>query len=425
MPKATTSSSAPHHCKQDFGYSRTVNYTSGNHLSLVCHSRTVNYTSGNHLSLVCQRWGSINRKVLPFCAANILICLTLVVLVNNDIDLTISEFGHEFMSIILAFLVTNKFSFTLSLYYELQGNLSIMNQAVIDIVQLACAFTGREGNNSIEYKQYRFKIAHQSIVLLKATCAVMYKGGVYEVWKMAEFDDDPLLLQIPEVENSTGIAGEKYGRLSFPQEMYIMGQNMKSDLNLRVPIRVVQRLRDEVMKHTNLPENLNPMQEMQLLACIKDFISGYRGIRKYLTVPFPLPLVQLSRLFVFAYVFTLPFALLSENLGLKRVQVIMLVVLMTYGFIGCELLFIELDDPFAEDPNDLPFIEEAKATFDDVVLSLYHTDGLQAAESLAKAFKSPTWFGPEFYGPQLAKNRPLFPLKKETDPLFAGIASTN
>jgi predicted membrane chloride channel (bestrophin family) len=422
MPKTTTSFPAPHHCKQDFGYSRTVNYT-----------------SGNHISLICQRWGSINRKVLPFCAVNILICLALVALLNYGIDLTISEFGHEFMSVILAFLVINKFSFTLSLYYELQGNLSIMNQAVIDIVQLACTFTKREftvdnsaGRNSLsfqakigEYKQYRFKIAHQSIVLLKATCAVIHKGGEYDVWKMAEFDDDPLLLHVPEDTSGTSTDEETHGRLVFPKEMYVMGQNMKSDLNLRVPIHVAQRLRDDVMKHTTLPESLNPMQEMQLMTCIKDFITGYRGIRKYLTAPLPLPLVQLGRIFVFAYVFTLPFALLSADLELKEVQVIMLVVLMTYGFVGCELLFVELDDPFAEDPNDLPLIEEAKASLDDIVLSLYQTDGLKAAEALTKTIKSPrAWFGPEFYGHQIAKNESFFTRKRETEPLIAGNANS-
>jgi hypothetical protein len=40
--------------------------------------------------------------------------------------------------------------------------------------------------------------------------------------------------------------------------------------------------------------------------------------------------------------------------------------LLTHGFVGCELLFVELDDSFAEDPNILPLIEEAKASLDDM-----------------------------------------------------------
>lgn len=424
MAKSTTSPAATR-CKHDLGYSRTVQYS-----------------SSNNLSLICQKWGSVNRKVVPFCFVNLFICLILLTLLNYGIDLTISEFGHEFMRIILAFLVINKLSFTLGMYYEVQGHLSSMNQAVIDTVQLACAFTNHklpDGHKRITkssyrpeaeemYRQYRFEISRQSLILLKATVSVVHKGGEHNVWEMAEFGDDPLLLHVPgdtspAINNSTD---EAHGRVIFPTQMYIMGQNLKSDLNLRVPIRVAQRMRDHIMKHRNLPEGLNPMQEMQLIDLVKDFITGYRGIRKYLTTPLPLPLVQLARIFVFAYVFTLPFALLSAELELKDIQVVLLVLLMTYGFIGCELLFVELDDPFGEDPNDLPLVEEARAAYDDIVLSLYQADGMEAALKLRKAIQAPSWASTpyEFYSSKVARNQTTFPRMKETDPLLANIANS-
>lgn len=115
------------------------------------------------------------------------------------------------------------------------------------------------------------------------------------------------------------------------------------------------------MTHQSLPQPLHQMQEMQLMDRVKDFMDSYRGIRKYLVAPLPLPWVQLGRIFVLAYVFTLPFALLSPDLNLAGIKVIFTTFLVTYGFLGCEFLFVELDDPFAEDPNDLPLAEECRA----------------------------------------------------------------
>jgi len=120
----------------------------------------------------------------------------------------------------------------------------------------------------------------------------------------------------------------------------------------------------------------------------------------------------LGRMFVFAYVFTLPFALLSDDLHLKSIQVVFLVVITTYGFIGCELLFVELNDPFAEDPNDLPLVEEERAAVDDVILSLYDADGQHSAVRLKNAFPHASLV--DFYGEQVSKHGPKFKLKKKT-----------
>jgi predicted membrane chloride channel (bestrophin family) len=57
---------------------------------------------------------------------------------------------------------------------------------------------------------------------------------------------------------------------------------------------------------------------------------------------------------------------------------------------GMELLYVEIDDPFAEDPNDLPLTEEARAAGVDVFLSLWDVDGGEAAERLRQRFEFPS-----------------------------------
>jgi predicted membrane chloride channel (bestrophin family) len=69
-----------------------------------------------------------------------------------------------------------------------------------------------------------------------------------------------------------------------------------------------------------------------------------------MTTPFPFPLVQMARTFMFIYIYTLPFALLNlaDNVWVHGA----IVFLVTYGFVGLETVSIELDDPFGEDDND-------------------------------------------------------------------------
>jgi hypothetical protein len=83
----------------------------------VGYSRTVAYNTRNHWSLIAQRWGSINTKIIPFLLVNAALATAVLLLQQvYGIDLTISEFGHEFMSVLLAFLVINKLQFTLEVY---------------------------------------------------------------------------------------------------------------------------------------------------------------------------------------------------------------------------------------------------------------------------------------------------------------------
>ena len=75
---------------------------------------------------------------------------------------------------------------------------------------------------------------------------------------------------------------------------------------------------------------------------------------------------------------------------------------------GMELLYVEIDDPFSDDPNDLPLIEEARAAGEDVFLSLWDVDGREAAERLRQKvqFELPSRYNPSSQS-----------CAKETDPL--------
>mmetsp|Transcript_28501 Transcript_28501/g.69364 ORF Transcript_28501/g.69364 Transcript_28501/m.69364 type:complete len:440 (+) Transcript_28501:20-1339(+) len=379
------------------------------------YSRTVSYNSRSHWHLITQKWGSINTKIAPFLVVNALLATAVISLLHFfDIDLTISEFGHEFMSVLLAFLVINKLQFTLEVYYEIHTSLCAMNQALIDVTQLACSFTKNE--SGAEYQQWRSNVAYQCILLNRVTTAMVYDGGQLEVSKMSQFDDDPLILTLDDEDNDNDVDDDEQeghgdslqrGRVELPPEMYIMGLNLKSDRNLRVPCRVSQRLQEVIVDHEMLPTKLDPIREMQILERVKDYMQGYREYRKILTAPLPLPWVQLARIFVFAYCFTLPFALFDRELDLGFVQSFFILLIVTYGFIGCELLYVELDDAFGDDANDLPVVEESEAAITDILLSLASVDGINAARNVRKKVPFSILDLAKFYGNKLTKTHVL------------------
>ena len=80
------------------------------------------------------------------------------------------------------------------------------------------------------------------------------------------------------------------------------------------------------------------------------FIANKCRVVGIVTTPIPFPLVQMSRTFLFFYIYTLPSALLTASSTPEADLVVLFIV--TYGFVGLELISIELDDPFGDDVID-------------------------------------------------------------------------
>ena len=134
-------------------------------------------------------------------------------------------------------------------------------------------------------------------------------------------------------------------------------------------------------------------------------MSAYHGLVKLITTPFPFPLVQMTRTALFVWVFSLPFALMSNREGIFAY---LLIFFVTYGFIGLEFVSIELDDPFGTDANDINATELANVVLEDMFICIHDIDGKSAAMSLRKRF------GPKFEDVTLLSNRLLGSPEPET-----------
>lgn len=185
--------------------------------------------------------------------------------------------------------------------------------------------------------------------------------------------------------------------------------------NMRVPVRMAYELRKALHSQRKLfgDKRIETSQENKLLGSVDGYMSGYYGMRKFLTTPFPFPLVQvrrnvcdhdffvadspihsltfhtyvrqMARTFLFFYVYTVPFTLLSDPSPgwVHCVEVFIL----TYGFMGLETVSIELDDPFGDDDNDFDNLGMAYTAFEDTYLMICDLDGAEYTDKLrAKMF---------------------------------------
>lgn len=81
------------------------------------------------------------------------------------------------------------------------------------------------------------------------------------------------------------------------------------------------------------------------------------SIQKLLTAPVPFPLIQMTATFLFFFLFTIPFAFLSdENNPFIAASHCFVVFLLTYGMMGMDFVAVQLDDPFGDDENDFKYV---------------------------------------------------------------------
>lgn len=328
--------------------------------------------------------------MLPYCFFNTALTWLLLYLLSKDIDWTVSEWGHEFMSVLVSFLLVTKFNLTISVYYEMQVNLMKMGRATRQIVMLSCSLSQHDDRSdpskAAAAAAWRSQVAYYALLLLSTTSTMLTKANNLNAWEapgMSEAERESMPLVFEATASSTRNA--YHANLHHHPRGYESGYHLPSDLNLRVPVMVAQKLYQTIAASGSLM--LDSMQTKQLMDQVELFLEAYHGIRVYLNIPVPFAMVQMERIFVYSYVFTMPFAILSADLKLDDTHVVLLVFIMTYGFLGLDFVSTNMDDPFGADASDLPVVAQAEELFEDAYLIISQTDGVDAALRLRNRMK--------------------------------------
>lgn len=332
-------------CDQDDGALVTANYLIGR----------FKYRTHDHKTVLFSQKGSVWQKVLPYCIINAMLTGIVVFCKREDIyDLTFSDQGHSYMSILVSFLVVTRSSIAYKRYGEIGTLLTVMMKSARELVQHTVAFTRTDMRP--DAKKYRFEIARQIIVMLRTVISVLRE----------EPERDRLYLRGTLKESERQAIAISVG-----------------EANERTPNVLVIFLRSLIASHIkNLKTPLDVNQELALLTNVSNFIRAFHQIMKLVNSPFPFPLVQMTRTLLFIWLYSLPFALVDKMVTLLAPVIAMF--FMTFGFLGLEFLSIVMDDPFGKDPIDFDVVNMGQIVFDDIYINIHDVDGERSKERLQK-----------------------------------------
>ena len=336
------------------------------------------YNEENHLAVMCQVYGSVWPKVLPWCLAVCALTYLFIYLRENDIvDVTISDpTGHNFMSILVSFLVVTRVTITYNRFMEARQHLQDLFLSVRELIQYTCVLTNQ--NTSAAAKQWRQDVAYRTIIGLRlAMSAVEFRSTGIHAWDVLPDEDHAQTPLMVDPQNDAQAVNYK------PTDHVVQvvralqhGPRTTSDENFRAPVVWTLHLREAILQPRQNAKILaqrdwHVNESLKLMAITSSFMSAFHGLKKLIVTPFPFPLIQLNRIFLFAWCFSLPLVLIHDND--ETIEILILVFFTTFGFMGLEYSNIEMEDPFGTDPNDFPSTRWAESVYEDVYITIYKT----------------------------------------------------
>jgi len=320
---------------------------------------TPRYKSENHLEVLFRMHASIWPSVFPYCILNCVLAYALRLFKIQDNDfLRTTEPAHRFMAFFVSFLIVRRSTLCLERYMEARSLISDMTRACKELIHHAVCYT-RYKNEDEEGMKWRASVAKRIISTLRVVVTILqYPTKGQNVWEVSEL-----------------------GKETRQAMMLAVGES-----NQRSPLILGLFLRSVVASHIHkLTVPLDVNQELSLHDFTVHFLDAYNDLMVLMTTPEPFPLVQMTRTFLFVWVFTIPFALV-QNFD-DAFPLILIVFFITYGFIGLDLVSIEIEDPFGNKPNDFNIEVYAKNTYRDILVCIRDIDGEKAARKVGKSLK--------------------------------------
>ena len=166
---------------------------------------------------------------------------------------------------------------------------------------------------------WRQEVCFRAILLLRVTMdALLWSSTEREKWEdeYHRFDTDR---DGDREDARVSMHFYRMKQLSHGRRSYI-------DENFRSPITFAHLLRQVIMEHPmHLGYKMAVNEYRDLLKFVEDFLRAFHGFRVLVFTPYPFPLLQMTRAFLFLWVYTLPLVLLKDyRLGSSILIVILI-----------------------------------------------------------------------------------------------------
>jgi putative membrane protein len=308
------------------------------------------------LSSLFRMRGSVWNAAWPFVLANTIFALLIHLVSSGVLDhhigkfrLGIPEQGHKYSAPLVSFFIVTRVSQSYSRYLTGRQELGNALQKCSEIVTLAVMLT-RSSRGSAAVHRWRNGIAHHVKLFVTGLMALTQsdKGRLDRELSAAQREKLHAIVHW----DTTGLEAIDPDTLL---EKQIYGLNLL--------------LRRAVMEEKAIMGDADSIGNPGVLALeqrIMALTTAYNALHRLVTVQLPFPLLQMSRTLLFTWVFTIPFVL-EKYMGMLSPC---FTFFMTFTFIGLEFTAIELDDPFGDDPNDIPVESMCYAMLEDIGMAL-------------------------------------------------------
>jgi len=351
--------------------------------------KTPTYKNQSHVAVITQSYGSVYNYVLPYCFANVILTLAVVVLRDKcSIDLSIDFTGHKLLSTLVSFYMIGITTTIINRYMEARTYLGAVYWASMDLASMTCLFT--MADQSEKAKKWRSDVIYHLLILLVGiTGASEYSSAGHNIWDLKDMPKEARerikrSVFRDNMDKNRGVVDPES-----KANLYLNGQvKTMLDDNLRVPTFLAYDLRQQITswrRASIFETDLHVNEERDLLVHVGVILKNWDGLKTLVQTPLPFPLVQNRRTILFFWVFTLPISLMTAFYDAK-VSLCVIIFFITLGFLGLEAVINELVDPFGNDPNDFDDVGMTITAFRNVTYTLYDIDGAEAVVPFEEGF---------------------------------------
>jgi hypothetical protein len=246
------------------------------------------------------------------------------------------------MSTMIGFLLVTRVSLAYQRYLDLRDCLENMTRQTREMIQNIILLTRTMQTDSD--KAWRNETTTRMLLLLRSVMAVVdYGSERIPPWNIAELDEQEAEEIKKDIYQNSGETSNQERRWSRPKRT-------EWEEVMRVPPILAYKLRLRLGEgESQLSGKPDAYRFFNNYGAVDSFMESYYLLRKHMTTPFPFPMEQMNRTFLYFYIFTVPLTLLEDVKDKYPFMQILVTVFLTYGFVGLQLIAVELDDPFGND----------------------------------------------------------------------------
>jgi len=285
---------------------------------------------------VIFKWrGSVLKQVIVHMLLLIPISILVVKLYEADHNFAVNDKGHKLFGFFVAFLLVFRSGFSVKRYEGGRKMITGIYRSVLELVRKGNFFSQKGGLGPANmYELRRKSLQIYFLVMLHLRYPSLPKGGKLTAFALGQLKAAMLLNDA------------EYNRF--------LGMGTDQD---RVMVAVAQ-LSEWLHNKTNEKDEdkvptleLNFMREME--KDLANLSKIYFSTDEIKSTPIPFPYVQMLKMFLVLFLYTVPFAMVHK-LEMYTVPVI---CMLTIGYVGLDEIANEIEDPFGTDDNDLDLEE--------------------------------------------------------------------